>query len=89
MRKERTKTSVEYVAVALVDHIDVYGDKVVKKGEKTILKRPNIEKYKDTGKAYFVKKNPYYGSANYFIPVKLTKVTTKVTTITDTIEEEV
>lgn len=87
MRKETTKTTVKYIATALVDHTDIYGDKVIRKGQKSVLKRPNLEKYKETGKAYFVRSNQYYGSANYFIPVKLTKVTTMVTTIKETIEE--
>ena len=86
MKKEKTK--IEYVAVATQDYIDCYGEKAVKKGERAIIKKPNFEKYKETGKVYFTKKTPYYyGFATYFIPAKLIKVTTKTTI--ETTEEEV
>lgn len=75
------RTDVKYEATALVDHIDKYGNKVVNKGEKSILKKPNLDVYKETGKAYFQQRKFGY-NGQYLIPVKLVKVT-KTTIITE------
>ena len=80
------KTIVIYEATALVSHTDSYGNHVVKKGEKCIIKKPNLDVYRETGKAYF-RKRVWGSDVHYLIPVKLVKVTqTKL--VTEEITEE-
>ena len=94
-KKETTKTTVEYVAIAKSAYKDYNGDIIIKKGDKCKLKKLNEEKYKKTGTVNFVKRvpNSWWGGCavykNIASKVKKITTTTKVTTITEVTEEEI
>ena len=48
---------VYYEATALINYTDSYGEAVIKKGDRCIIKKPNLNVYKETGRAYFKVKN--------------------------------
>lgn len=81
------KKDVYYEATALINYTDSYGISVIKKGDKCIIKKPNLNVYKETGKAYF--KVKLLGSEpHYFIPVKLTKITKTIKVVEIIYREE-
>lgn len=92
MAKEKTKINVEYVATSLENHIDCYGNEVIRAGEKFILKElkaKKLEDYKKTGMIRITIPSLWSdGSyATYLVRATLKKVTTKI--MTSITEEEV
>ena len=82
------KKDVYYEATALINYTDSYGMSVIKKGDKCIIKKPNLSVYKETGKAYFkIKLKLWNSEPHYFIPVKLVKIT-KTIKVVETIDRE-